>query len=85
MTQRHGWIEGVLTHNAVSARYFTSGDSRIKVDRAGNGIGVGTAIGAVLFVLTNDPVWIALGAALGAALGWRKSITGNSDQKNSDQ
>ena len=57
----------------------------MKVDRAGNGIGVGTAIGAVLFVLTNDPVWIALGVALGAALGWRKSITRNSDQKNSDQ
>lgn len=55
------------------------------MDRAGNGIGVGTAIGAVLFVLTNDPVWIALGVALGAALGWRKSITRNSDQKNSDQ
>ena len=55
------------------------------MDRAGNGIGVGTAIGSVLFVLTNDPVWIALGVALGAAFGWRKPITRDSDQKNSDQ
>ena len=40
---------------------------------AGNGIGVGTAIGAALFVLTDEPLWIALGVALGAALDWRKS------------
>lgn len=37
---------------------------------AGNGIGVGTAIGAALFVLTDEPLWIALGVALGAALDW---------------
>ena len=40
---------------------------------AGNWIGVGTAIGAALFVLTDEPLWIALGVALGAALDWRKS------------
>ena len=39
---------------------------------AGNWIGVGTAIGAALFVLTDEPLWIALGVALGAALDWRK-------------
>ena len=27
----------------------------------GNWIGVGTAIGAALFVLTDEPLWIALG------------------------
>ena len=35
-------------------------------------IGVGTAIGAIVFVATNEPVWIAIGVAMGAALGWRK-------------
>ena len=29
-------------------------------DKAGNWIGVGVAIGAVIFALTNEPVWIAL-------------------------
>ena len=38
----------------------------------GNWIGVGTAIGAVVFAATNEPVWIAAGVAIGAALGWRK-------------
>ena len=37
---------------------------------AGNGIGVGTAIGAALYVLTDEPLWIALGVALGGALDW---------------
>jgi len=40
---------------------------------AGNWIGVGTAVGAALFVLTDEPLWIALGVVLGAALDWRKS------------
>ena len=55
-------------------------DCRMKQDadqetgrHAGNWIGVGTAIGAALFVLTDEPLWIALGVALGAALDWRKS------------
>ena len=41
-----------------------------KAGVVGNGIGVGTAIGAVFFVLTREPVWIALGVAIGAALDW---------------
>ena len=43
-----------------------------KMVNAGNGIGVGVAFGAVLFVLTNEPVWIALGTAIGAAFDWSK-------------
>ena len=39
---------------------------------AGNWIGVGTAIGAAVFVATNEPTWIAVGIAVGAAIGWRK-------------
>ena len=38
----------------------------------GNWIGVGTALGAVVFAATNEPAWIAVGVAIGAALGWRK-------------
>lgn len=44
-----------------------------KINNAGNGIGVGVALGAALFVLTNEPVWIALGVAVGAAFDWNKS------------
>jgi hypothetical protein len=43
-----------------------------KAGVVGNGIGVGTAIGAVFFVLTREPVWIALGVAIGAALDWER-------------
>ena len=39
---------------------------------AGNWIGVGTALGASVFVLTGEPVWIGVGVAIGAALDWRK-------------
>ena len=38
----------------------------------GNWVGVGTAIGAIFFALTNEPTWIAVGVAVGAALDWRK-------------
>lgn len=41
-------------------------------NNVGNWIGVGTAIGAAVFVATNEPVWIAAGVAIGAALGTRK-------------
>ena len=41
-------------------------------NNAGNWIGVGTAIGAAVFVATNEPTWIAVGIAVGAAIGWRK-------------
>ena len=60
-----------------------NGGKRVKYERyvtnklkkagvVGNGIGVGTAIGAFLFVLTREPVWIALGVAIGAALDWER-------------
>ena len=39
---------------------------------AGQWIGVGTALGACAFVLTREPIWIAIGAAIGAAIDWRK-------------
>tara|TARA_B100001113_G_C20779830_1_gene479028 strand:- start:236 stop:412 length:177 start_codon:yes stop_codon:yes gene_type:complete len=51
-----------------------------KPNNGGNWIGVGTAIGAVLFAVTNEPVWIAVGVAVGAALGWRKP----KDQNNKE-
>ena len=35
-------------------------------------IGVGVAFGAVLFVLTHEAVWIAVGTALGAALDFTR-------------
>ena len=40
--------------------------------RADDWIGVGVAVGAAVFVATNEPVWIALGVAIGAALSWQK-------------
>ena len=39
---------------------------------AGNWIGAGTAMGAVAFVFTREPILIALGVAIGATLDWRK-------------
>ena len=50
-----------------------------KKENPGNGIGVGVAFGAVLFVLTNEPVWIALGVAIGAAFDWNKSKKNNAE------
>jgi len=41
-------------------------------NNAGNGIGVCTAVGAALFAATNEPTWLAVGVAIGAALGIRK-------------
>ena len=41
-------------------------------DNSGNWIGIGTAIGAAVYAVTNEPVWIAVGVAIGAALSWRK-------------
>ena len=38
----------------------------------GNGIGVGTAIGVAVFAITNEPTWIAVGVAVGAAFGFNK-------------
>ena len=41
-------------------------------DNAGNYIGVGVAIGVAIFALTHEPVWIALGVSIGAALGYKR-------------
>ena len=41
-------------------------------DTAGNWVGVGTAVGAAVFAVTQEPVWIGVGVAIGAALGWQK-------------
>ena len=35
-----------------------------------NWIEAGVGIGAMLFALTEDPVWIGVGVALGAGLDW---------------
>ena len=43
-----------------------------KIKNTGSMIGVGTAIGAVVFAATNEPTWLAVGVALGAALSRRK-------------
>ena len=40
-------------------------------DNSGNRIGVGTGVGATVFAVTNEPVCIAVGVAVGAALSWR--------------
>ena len=42
-----------------------------KFKNTGSYIGVGTAIGAAIFAATNDPTWLAVGVALGAAFSWR--------------
>ena len=41
-------------------------------DNTGNWIGVGTAVGVAVFVITNEPVWIGIMIVIGAALDWRK-------------
>ena len=40
--------------------------------KSGAWVGVGTAIGAAVYAITNEPTWIAVGVAVGAALSWRK-------------
>ena len=45
----------------------------------GSWIGVGTAIGTVVFAVTNEPTWIAVGVAVGAALSWKKPKDQNKD------
>jgi drug/metabolite transporter (DMT)-like permease len=39
---------------------------------AGNWMGVGVALGGLVFVLTSEPVWIAVGVAIGAAVDWKR-------------
>jgi hypothetical protein len=41
-------------------------------NNAGAFIGIGTAIGVVVFAVTNEPTWIAVGVAIGAAISWKK-------------
>jgi drug/metabolite transporter (DMT)-like permease len=43
-----------------------------KSNYTGNWIGVGVALGGLIFVLTSEPVWIAVGVAIGAALDWKR-------------
>lgn len=52
-------------------------DSRFSCNKSGSWIGIGTAIGVVVFATTNEPVWIAVGVAIGAALGWKKPKSKN--------
>ena len=42
-------------------------------NNSGAWIGVWTAIGAAVFASTNEPVWLALGVAIGSAFSWQKS------------
>jgi hypothetical protein len=43
-----------------------------KSNYPGNWIGSSTALGALVFVLTSEPVWIAVGVAIGVALDWKR-------------
>jgi len=40
---------------------------------AGTGVAIGTGVGAAMFAATDEPVWIALGAGIGAAFGGLRS------------
>lgn len=62
-TQLREWDSAYcLKHNKVQYSGHT-----------GNWIGVGTAIGAVIFATTSEPVWLAVGVAVGAALSWQST------------
>jgi hypothetical protein len=39
-----------------------------KSKNLGSMLGIGTAIGVAIFAATDEPVWLAVGVALGAAL-----------------
>ena len=52
-----------------------------KFKNGGNCIGVGTAIVAALFAATNEPAWIAVGVAVGAALACRKPQDHNNNKE----
>ena len=43
----------------------------------GYGVSAGLGLGTFLFVITDDPIWIALGLALGAGLGAAFSSAGD--------
>lgn len=42
------------------------------INKSGNWIGVGTALGLAVFAATNEPTWIVVGIAIGAAIRWQK-------------
>jgi hypothetical protein len=44
---------------------------------AAYGVSAGLGLGTFLFVMTDDPIWIALGLALGAGLGGAFSSAGD--------
>ena len=48
------------------------GNKRKSLNNSGTSVGVGAAIGATIYAITNEPTWIAVGVAVGAALSWRK-------------
>ena len=48
---------------------------------AGNWVGLGTAIGAIIFILTKDPLWIALGVVIGEAVVGIGTTQNGSDAK----
>ena len=52
-------------------------DSSFSCNKSGSWLGIGTAIGVVVFATTNEPVWIAVGVAIGAALGLTQPKTKN--------
>ena len=51
----------------ISVKIITDG-----IKNSGAWVGVGAAIGAAIYAITNEPTWIAVGVAVGAALSWRK-------------
>jgi hypothetical protein len=51
-------------------------DDRL-ASHTGYGVSAGLALGTFLFVMTDNPIWIALGLALGAGLGAAFSSAGD--------
>ena len=49
-------------------------------ENTGSGIAIGAAIGAAIFALSNDPVWIGDYVALGAGIG--SARPNNNKEKN---
>ena len=43
-------------------------DKKKSFKKMGSMVGIGTAMGAAIFAATNEPVWLAVGVALGAAI-----------------
>ena len=64
-------------------RWSREGDKMLnKFKNSSNGaqlVGASTAIGVAVFAVTNEPTWIAVGVAIGAALSSRKPKIQNED------